>query len=149
MPISDRRTAATGAAVLALLSACAQQPDNATLAEVEAEQARAAAAAGRIPCALAGAENFRTDCTLDRITSADGTILVLGRADAGYRRFRVAPGYGVVAADGAEQARVSVVDNGVIEVSIANDRYRLPATIQGGSGQSGSDRMPATAPARP
>lgn len=144
MPISDRGNLAMGAAALVLLSACAQQPDNGTLAEVEAEQARAAAAAGRIPCALAGAENFRTDCTLDRIASAEGTILVLGRADAGYRRFRVAPGYGVVAADGAEQARVRVVEDGVIEVSISNDRYRLPATVQ-----SGAAGTPAAAPARP
>jgi hypothetical protein len=65
---------------------------------------------------------------MEQIASNDGTILVLGRQDAGYRRFRITTdGTGVVAADGAEPAVVSLIDNGMIEVAIADDRYRLPA----------------------
>lgn len=108
---------------------CSSEPDNSQLAEVEAAQSRDAAAAGRVLCALGGAEDFQRNCTMDRIASADGTILVLGRADAGYRRFRlIATGYGVEAADGAEPAVITMVDDGMIEVAVAQDRYRLPAT---------------------
>src|SRR3546814_9704010 len=59
---------------------------------------------------------------------ADDTILVVGRADKGYRRLQIATdGRGVVSADGAEPAKVTIVDNGMIEVAIGNDRYRLTA----------------------
>lgn len=113
------------------LSACSTEPDNQRLAEVEAQQVRDAADAGRIFCALGGEDHFQLNCTLDRIASSEGPVLMLGRADAGYRRFRVTTdGRGVVTADGAEQARVSVMDNGLIEVAVAEDRYRLPATIR-------------------
>jgi type IV pilus biogenesis protein CpaD/CtpE len=121
------------AATLASVAGCSsEQPDNEVLAKVEAEQVRDAAAAGRIPCALGGAERFRIDCTMDRIASADGETLVLGRPDAGFRRFRVVTdGRGVIAADGAEPATVRIVEDGMIEVTVAQDRYRLPATLRG------------------
>ena len=118
--------------IAAALTACNRAPDNGVLAEVEADQVRAAAEAGRVPCAIAGATAFRMDCTMERIASADGETLVLGRADAGYRRFRVATdGRGVIAADGAEAARVTIVEDGMIEVAVGTDRYRLPATLKG------------------
>lgn len=114
-----------------LLAACNSGPDNAVLADVEAAQVRQAAAAGRIPCALGGARVFRIDCSMDRIASADGEALVLGRADAGYRRFRIVDdGRGVITADGAEQADVAIVEDGMIEVTVGEDRYRLPATMR-------------------
>lgn len=126
-------SALLAAAAFAGLAACSsEQPDNAVLAEVEAGQVRDAAAAGRIPCALGGAERFRMDCTMDRMAGAEGETLVLGRPDAGFRRFRVVTdGRGVVAADGAEPATVRIVEDGMIEVSVAQDRYRLPATLKG------------------
>jgi hypothetical protein len=37
----------------------------------------------------------------------------------------------VTAADGSEQATVSVVGPGMIEVAIGDDRYHLPATVKG------------------
>lgn len=118
-------------AAMASLASCSSEPDNQRLAEVEAQQVRDAADAGRIFCALGGEAHFQLNCTLDRIASNEGPVLMLGRADAGYRRFRVtSDGRGVVAADGAEPARVSVMDNGLIEVAVAEDRYRLPATVR-------------------
>jgi hypothetical protein len=117
--------------VVAGLSACANEPDNSELAEVEADQTRDAAAAGRIFCALGGSEDFIMNCSMEQIAANEGAILVLGRADAGYRRFRVTTdGRGVEAADGSEPAVVTVIDNGLIEVAVANDRYRLPATLR-------------------
>jgi hypothetical protein len=127
MLIFDRQRLAVGVLCLAL-AACSGEPDNSELAEVEATQTRDAAAAGRVYCALGGADAFALTCTMEQIASTDGTILVLGRQDSGYRRFRITTdGTGVVAADGAEPAVVSLIDNGMIEVAIADDRYRLPA----------------------
>lgn len=127
---SQARQAAWMIVALAL-AGCSTEPDNQKLAEVEAQQVRDAADAGRIFCALGGEQHFQLNCTLDRIASSEGPVLMLGRADAGYRRFRVTTdGRGVVTADGAEQARVSVMDNGLIEVAVAEDRYRLPATVR-------------------
>jgi hypothetical protein len=133
MPIFDRRLRALafGVAALSALSACASEPDNEELAQVEAAQVRDAAASGRVFCAIAGADAFRLDCTMDRVASVAGTELVLGRADAGYRRFRLVNGVGLVTADGAEPAVVTIIDNGMIEVAVANDRYRLPANTTG------------------
>ncbi len=113
------------------LVGCSSETDNRSLVEAEAQQTRNAAAAGRIWCALDGAEGFRLDCTMDRIASADGQILVLGRQDSGYRRFRFVPGQGVETADGAETASVAIIGDGQIEVTVADDRYRLPATVRG------------------
>lgn len=114
-----------------LLAGCDRAPDNRVIAAVEAKQIADAAEAGRVPCALAGEAEFRLNCTMERIAGGDGETLVLGRADSGYRRFRiVSDGRGLVAADGAEPARVSIVAEGVIEVTVGEDRYRLPALLR-------------------
>lgn len=137
MRIFNGRTIAIAGALLAI-AACDARPDNTKLAEVEADQVRDAASAGRVSCALGGASAFRLDCTMDRIASADGTVLVLGRADSGYRRFRITTdGRGLVAADGAEQANVVIIDDGMIEVTVADDRYRLPATLRPAAADGG------------
>jgi hypothetical protein len=127
------------AAVLSLISVagCSSEPDNRNLAEVEAAQTRDAAASGRIYCALGGAQDFAQNCTMEQIAANEGTILVLGRPDAGYRRFRITTdGRGVEAADGSEPAVVTLIDNGLIEVAVASDRYRLPATQRSGANAS-------------
>ena len=91
-----------------------------------------AADEGRIDCALGGAEQFDRICTLDRMTSANGMVLVVGREGAGYRRLLVTTdGRGVVAADGVDAASVSIIGDGVIEVAIGDDRFRLPADTDG------------------
>ena len=49
----------------------------------------------------------------------------------GFRRFVVAgDGTGVAAADGAEPAMVTIIDDDRIEVAIGGDTFRLPATVQ-------------------
>ena len=133
MPISRLASAAlTALASVAILSGCRAEPDSAVLAAAEAKQTRDAGVDGRIACALDGAQLFRIDCTLDRIASAPGTIIVVGRADSGYRRLRIThDGSGVATADGAQQAQVSIIDDGLIEVSVGRDRYHLPAKIGG------------------
>jgi hypothetical protein len=87
--------------------------------------------AGLIACAPGNAADFARACTLDRVTGGDGLTLVVHNPDGGFHRLRVTTdGHGVVAADGAQQARVTITGPGQIEVAIGGDRYRLPATIR-------------------
>lgn len=97
------------------------------------EEARAAAE-GRIPCAIGGKGEFTLVCTIDRQQTQDGLILLIRHPDGGFHKLKVATdGRGVIAADGAAQAVVSLVDEDVIEVALEDARYRLPATIRPGA----------------
>jgi len=117
-----------GVAGLLLLAACGGAPDNGDLAEAEARGSREAAEDGRIECALEGAKLFDRTCTVEEMSGVDGTVLVVGRTNVGYRRLQITTdGRGVVSADGAEPAKVTVVGDGMIEVAVGSDRYRLPA----------------------
>ena len=81
-----------------------------------------------IACALAGSNEFRPECSVERSRGADGVVLTLHHADGGFRRLLVMKdGQGAVAADGAEPAEVRKSGTSEIEVSIGGDRYRLPA----------------------
>ncbi|MBJ7439886.1 MAG: hypothetical protein JHD35_12775 [Sphingopyxis sp.] len=121
-----------GIAGLMLLAACGGAPDNGDLAEAEARGSREAAANGRIECALEGAKLFDRTCTVEEMSGQDGSVLVVGRPNVGYRRLQITTdGRGVVSADGAEPAKVTIVGDGMIEVAIGNDRYRLPANTGG------------------
>lgn len=134
MRISDR-TAAAGA--LLLLAACGdpatQTADTNVLAGVEAEQARAAGDDGNILCAT-GPGALRRTCTVEQTPGVRGLILTLRHADGGFHRLLVTrDGRGVIAADGAEPARVTIPAAGSIDVAIGDSRYRLPATIKSGT----------------
>ncbi|WP_428630373.1 hypothetical protein [Sphingopyxis sp.] len=115
-----------------LLAACGGASDNSDLAEAEARGSREAAENGRIECALEGAKLFDRTCTIEEMSGQDGTVLVVGRANVGYRRLQITTdGRGVISADGAEPATVTIVGDGMIEVAIGSDRYRLPANTGG------------------
>ncbi|WP_171003726.1 hypothetical protein [Sphingopyxis sp. L1A2A] len=121
-----------GVAGFLLLAACGGAPDNGDLVEAEARGSRDAAENGRIECALEGAKLFDRTCTVEEMSGQDGAVLVVGRANVGYRRLQITTdGRGVVSADGAEPAKVSVVGDNMIEVAVGNDRYRLPANTSG------------------
>jgi hypothetical protein len=84
----------------------------------------------RVECAVDGAA-FARACTVERIAGDEGLTLTLRAPSGSFRRLLVTrDGRGVVAADGAEPAKVSVIGPGLIEVAIGADRYRLPATIR-------------------
>lgn len=109
------------------LAGCNQSsaPDDGAIAD-------AAAKAASVPCALAGSASFNARCTIERMVSGDGLVLVVHHPDGGFRRLLVATdGRGVMTADGSDPATVSVVDPGTIEVGVGGDRYRLPATVKG------------------
>jgi hypothetical protein len=84
---------------------------------------------GRIECRTGDAP-FARACTVEEAESGAGRVLTLRKPDGGFRRLLVTrDGRGVIAADGAEPARVGVIDDRRIEVTIGADAFRLPATI--------------------
>ena len=88
-----------------------------------------------IACQPAGAETLAPVCAVERSVSEQGLILTLRHPDASFRRLLVtSDGRGVIAADGAEQAKVRIADTigqgSEIEVMLAGNRYILPATIK-------------------
>lgn len=85
----------------------------------------------RIECRPEGAQGYERACTVETADSAAGRVLTLRKADGGFRRLRITTdGRGVVAADGAERAHVTVLAGGRIEVEIGGDRFRLPAMVR-------------------
>jgi hypothetical protein len=93
---------------------------------------QSAADSGQIDCAPQAAAEFKSICTLDRVEGADGLELVVHNPDGGFHRLLVTKdGRGVIAADGAEKADVTITGPGEIEVAIGGDRYHLPATVKG------------------
>lgn len=119
-------------AAMLLILACSD-PDAAR----EDAYAGAAAAAERIECAIGPADQFERSCSIERAAGEEGLTLTLRNPDGGFRRLLVTgDGRGVIAADGAETARVTVIGDNRIEVAIAGSRYRLPATVRAGGEQA-------------
>jgi hypothetical protein len=91
-----------------------------------------------VECAPVGQTAFERKCAIERMQEPAGLTLTIRHPDGAFRRLLVTgDGRGVVAADGAEPATVSVVGGNVIEVSVAGDRYRLPATVKGAGATEG------------
>ena len=112
------------------LAACGSGNGNSTVAMQQRVGADTDAdRAERIPCAR-GSAALATDCTVERAQGAGGLILTLRHPDGAFHRLLVTKdGRGVVAADGAEAAEVTIVGTGGIDVALGGDRYRLPATV--------------------
>ena len=116
-------------ALLLLLSACGD-PGAATERALAAAGGKAADD-GQLECAVEGANRFERVCTMERVSGPEGATLTVRHPSGGFRRLLVTTdGRGVVAADGADPAIVSIVADNRIEVAIAEDRYRLPATVK-------------------
>lgn len=106
---------------LTLLAACGEMPG-------PEQNAFAETVRNRIDCRFPGADQFERSCTFER---EGEDVLVIRKPDGGFRRLRiVSDGRGVIAADGAEQAEVTVLADNRIEVAIGGDRFRLPATVR-------------------
>lgn len=89
----------------------------------------------RVSCALAGEAEFTEQCDVERVQNGDRRELVMRHPDGGFRRFEiVTDGRGLVAADGSEEAVVTPLADGRIQLSVGPDRYRIPATIKPGAG---------------
>jgi hypothetical protein len=108
------------------LAACGD-PDAAR----NAAMAQAAEGADKVDCATDGAAGFERVCSVERSAGPDGLVLTVRSPSGSFRRLLVTKdGRGVIAADGADEASVSLTGDGRIEVAIAGDRYRLPATVK-------------------
>jgi hypothetical protein len=102
------------------------------LSQAEREAAEQAVQAGKVECALAGSDSFERVCTTEQIVSDEGKILVIRHPDGGFRRFDIlTDGRGLAPADGFDETRITLMDEGMIEVRSGDDKYRLPAQIKG------------------
>lgn len=110
-------------ATVALLAACGDSG---------ARETAMAGEGARVACAVDGAASFEQACALEREDGTGEVGLTLRHPDGGFRRLRIAgDGRGVAAADGAESARVTIINDHEVEIAIAADRYRLPASLAG------------------
>jgi hypothetical protein len=93
---------------------------------VPANRQAGAAKDGHVDCAIGAGATWTRDCRIEQA----GNILTIRHIDGGFRRFRIVmDGRGVVAADGAEGAIVTIDGDRRIAVRAGQDQYRLPATI--------------------
>ncbi len=131
--ISDRRVVALlmPGLVLAACSGAPQQSGNSqALAQGTTDQRHPVEDHARILCAR-GAAPLARRCTIDQAQTSRGLILTLRAEDGGFHRLLVTrDGRGVVAADGAEPATVTIRGADGIDVAIGADRYQLPATVK-------------------
>jgi hypothetical protein len=85
----------------------------------------------KIDCALGAGAALAHVCSVEEAQTDDGLTLTLHHPDGGFRRLLVTTdGRGVIAADGAAPAHVTLLNNHEIEVAIEDDRYHLPATVK-------------------
>ncbi len=110
---------------LSTVAACGPQPTGESVRNAQPDaQSVSPAADDRILCAPEGATVFARACTLEH----DGDTVTVRNPDGGFHRLVIARDGSVSAADGAEAAQVTARTQGMREVSIGSDRYRLPTT---------------------
>ena len=80
----------------------------------------------RIDCAIGGEPDFAQNCMIER---GDGTALTLRHKDGGFRRLVLDADGTIDTADGAEVITVNTMTDGRTEITVGEDRYRLPATL--------------------
>ena len=103
-------------------------------AEAAADERSTASSAGHrtfsIPCALDGATGFDSTCAVERRKVDQSTLLAVTHPDGGFRRFEQLPdGSGLAAVAGADEV-AQTLSGDTLEISIAANRYRFPATAQ-------------------
>ena len=117
-----------------LLAGCGGQPSENVTAPAPEKPGQAAAMPTPEPkfdCAAPGEADFAPVCTVDRAETPDGVILTLRHPDGAFHRLQITrDGRGVIAADGAEPAKVTPLGPDRIEVELGGARYRLPATVR-------------------
>ncbi|QTD56306.1 hypothetical protein [Parasphingorhabdus cellanae] len=117
-------------ALVLLVTACGK-PDNDILAEAEDSAAAQAADDGRIECALDGKDVFSRGCQTEVLSAENGATLIVRHPDGGFRRFNVlTDGRGLEAADGSEKARIEIVNDEQILVSVGPDKYLMSARMK-------------------
>jgi hypothetical protein len=121
-------------AVLAILAlaACSKGNDPRKVVQVAADGSteavpEAVASPPGVPCALAGAKEFKQDCLIERSSKGGKQFVVVRHPDGGFRRLVVIDGgKRYASADGAESAEV-VANGKEVEVTVEDDHYLFPA----------------------
>ena len=74
-----------------------------------------------VACALDGVEQFAQVCSVER----NGAQVTVRRPDGGFRRFEIGTDGGVNSLDGADPTTATALAEGMVELTIGDDRYRL------------------------
>ncbi|MEC8179279.1 MAG: hypothetical protein VX072_06405 [Pseudomonadota bacterium] len=83
-----------------------------------------------IACAPDGAQSFDATCPVERVEVEGKILLTVFHPDGGFRRFEQLPdGSGLAAVAGAD-AVTQTLSGDILEVSLAGNRYRFPATTR-------------------
>jgi len=83
-----------------------------------------------IECRPADGGPMERVCTIEKMASDDGTVLVVRAPDGSFHRLLIVrDGRGVIAADGAEPLIVRSAGRGTIEVVAGGMQFRLPARV--------------------
>jgi hypothetical protein len=109
----------SSAAIILMLSSCGAAP----VVENKVSQAKPD---DRIECALGGTQDFTRACAIER---GEETMLTLRHSDGGFRRLTLEPDGTIDSADGADALTVRKLGDGRTEVTVGEERYRLPATL--------------------
>lgn len=84
----------------------------------------------KIDCALGRGEAFKANCTLQIAANENETFLVIHHPDGDFRRFVFSPATGgFLTADGADTLETFVDRDGVREIKLADNRYRIPPRL--------------------
>lgn len=97
----------------------------AALTACEGQDAAEAPNALAISCTPDGAAPGQ--CGVTRASVDGNTVLTVTEPDGGFRRLAVDAEGKVATADGAIAATVAPASDGTLEVTVEDDRYRLPA----------------------
>lgn len=113
-----------------LLVSCGKSDEQA-LAGADKDVRAQALEEGKVECALSGSAAFDQMCSTERVSGPEGQMLVLRHPDGGFRRFKLlTDGRGLAPADGFDETKITLLKNGMIELSSSDDKYRLPATVK-------------------
>ena len=124
--MSMRISEALAGAGLACLALAGCDGGDGTAADQQSTFSSVRSTGGVADCAIRTTADWSRSCPVER----SGDLVTLRHPDGGFRRYNVLKdGRGLVAADGAEQATVTVLGKDQIELSVGEDRYRLPATM--------------------
>lgn len=88
-----------------------------------------------VMCAPVGASEYSADCSLER----EGNQLTIRHANGTFRRFVLDREGRIAAADGADVLDVEDGPEGIVDLRVAGDRYRLGRAALKREQESGND----------
>lgn len=115
---------------LALLGGCSKSETKAPPKVAEGPE--------HVDCALGPGTTFAKDCAIERSKDGETYKLILRHPDGGFRRLEVGADNTIVAADGADAARI-ILNGTIAEVTVGEDRYRIPLEARAPAAPTASD----------